>query len=141
MLITRHLDIADARHILAAAETRAGVLGIPMCTAVVDGAGVLIAFERMDGGRLASVSIAIDKAFTAAIGRNPTTFYADETNPMSPSWRIKGTNGGRFTTIGGGVPVTGEGAVVGAIGVSGGTVPQDIEVAEAALTEFLAGGG
>ena len=137
MLTVRRLDITDARRILDAAARHAENLGVPMCTAVVDDAGVLIAFERLDGGKVSSVPIAIDKAFTAATARKATAFYSDEANPGSPGWRIKGTNGGRFTTIGGGVPVIVDGAVVGGIGVSSGTADQDVEVAEAALSQFL----
>lgn len=137
MLTIRRLDITDARRILDAAARYAEKIGVPMCTAVVDDAGVLIAFERLDGGKVSSVSIAIDKAFTAATARKTTAFYSDEANPGSPGWRIKGTNGGRFATIGGGVPVVADGAVVGGIGVSSGTSDQDIEVAEAALSQFL----
>jgi len=141
MLTIRRLDTEDARCILRAAHDAAKELGVPMCTAVVDESGVLIAFERMDGGKVSSVPIAIDKAFTAAAARNTTAFYGDESNPRSPTWRIAGSNGGRFSAIGGGVPVIVDGTVVGGIGVSSGTAAQDIEVAEAALARFLTGHG
>jgi uncharacterized protein GlcG (DUF336 family) len=137
VLTTRRLDIAEARLALQAAAERADEIGVPMCTAVVDDAGVLIAFERMDGGKVSSVSIAIDKAFTAAAARNPTAFYGDESNPKSPTWRIKGTNDGRFNVIGGGLPVVVDGAVVGGVGVSSGTAQQDEDVAQAAVTALL----
>ncbi|MQA04941.1 MAG: heme-binding protein [Streptosporangiales bacterium] len=137
MLTTRRLDIADARCILRGAAEHADRIGVPMCSAVVDDAGVLIAFERLDGGKVSSVAIAIDKAFTAAAARNTTAFYGDDANPNSPGWRISGTNGGHFSTIGGGIPVVVDGAVVGGIGVSSGTATQDVEVAEAALDYFL----
>jgi uncharacterized protein GlcG (DUF336 family) len=133
VLTTRRLDIEEARLALSAAAQRAREIGVPMCTAVVDDAGVLIAFERMDGGKVSSVSLAIDKAFTAAAARNPTSFYGDEGNPKSPSWRIKGTNDGRFNVIGGGLPVVVDGAVVGGVGVSSGTADQDEDVAAAAV--------
>jgi uncharacterized protein GlcG (DUF336 family) len=137
MLTIHRLDITDARCILRGAAQRSDQIGVPMCTAVVDDAGQLIAFERLDGGKVSSTSIAIDKAYTAAAARNRTAFYGDETDGNSPTWRIKGTNGGRFSTIGGGVPVTVDGAVVGGIGVSSGSATQDIDVAEAALAYFL----
>lgn len=137
MLISRRLDIADARIILHGARLHSEKIGVPMCTAVVDDAGVLIAFERLDGGKVSSVSIAIDKAFTAAAAKKTTAFYGDESEPNSPTWRISGTNGGRFCTIGGGVPVIVNSAVVGGIGVSSGTAAQDIAVADAALSYFL----
>jgi uncharacterized protein GlcG (DUF336 family) len=133
----RCLDIEDARHLLEGARRRAEEIGVPMCTAVVDESGVLIAFERMDGGKVSSVSIAIDKAWTAACARNETKFYGDETNPKSPTWRIKGTNDGRFNVIGGGVPLTADGEVVGGVGVSSGTALQDEDVAHAAVQHYL----
>lgn len=141
MLTTLHLDIADAEVLTRMAVKRSEEIGVPQCIAVVDGAGVLIAFTRMDGGKVTSVSIAIDKAFTAAAARNPTSFYGDDTDPHSPTWRINGTNGGRFSTIGGGLPVVVDGRVVGGIGVSSGTMAQDIDVATAALESFLASRG
>ncbi|MGH3438101.1 MAG: GlcG/HbpS family heme-binding protein [Sciscionella sp.] len=137
MLTIRRLAVEDARRILRGAAQRSEQIGVPMCTAVVDDSGELIAFERLDGGKVSSISIAIDKAYTAAAARNRTAFYGDETNPNSPTWRINGTNQGHFSTIGGGVPVTVDDAVVGGIGVSSGSAAQDIDVAEAALAYFL----
>lgn len=136
MLTTRRLDNEDARQLLRSAAERAEAIGVPMCIAVADDAGVLIAFERMDGGKVSSVTIAIDKAFTAAAARNPTAFYGDESNPKSPQWRIQGTNGGRFSVIGGGLPVMVDGAVVGGVGVSSGSADQDEDVAAAAVASF-----
>ncbi|MGH3095216.1 MAG: GlcG/HbpS family heme-binding protein [Streptosporangiales bacterium] len=141
MQTIRRLDMADARCILRGAAQRSEEIGVPMCTAVVDDSGALIAFERLDGGKVSSSPIAIDKAYTAAAARNRTAFYGDDSNPNSPTWRIKGTNDGRFSTIGGGVPVTVDGTVVGGIGVSSGTQAQDVDVAEAALAHFLTESG
>jgi uncharacterized protein GlcG (DUF336 family) len=137
LLINRSLDAHDARALLAAAARRAEEIGVPMCTAVTDAAGVLIAFERMDGGKVSSVAIAIDKAFTAAAARRETAFYGDADDANSPAWRIHGTNGGRFSTIGGGIPLVADGQVVGGIGVSSGSQAQDIDVARAAIAAFV----
>ena len=137
MRVIRSLALEDARRLLEGAERRSREIGVPMCTAVVDHAGVLIGFERLAGGKVSSVSIAIDKAFTAAAARMPTAFYGDETQPNSPTWRIKGTNDGRFTVIGGGLPITDGDTVVGGIGVSSGTAAQDEDVAHAAVAHFL----
>jgi uncharacterized protein GlcG (DUF336 family) len=136
-LTTRSLDIEDARELIAGAAQRGEEIGVPMCIAVADAAGVLIAFERMDGGKMSSVSIAIDKAFTAAAARRETAFYGDAENPNSPAWRIHGTNGGRFSTIGGGMPIVIDGQVVGGIGVSSGSQAQDVDVATAGVTHYL----
>ncbi|MBW8298036.1 MAG: heme-binding protein, partial [Hydrogenophaga sp.] len=66
MLTIRRLDIADARLLIAGAGDKAREIGVPMCIAITDESGQLIAFERMDGGKVTSTTIAIDKAFTAA---------------------------------------------------------------------------
>lgn len=138
MRTVRRLDRADARLLVAAAIERAEAIGVPMCIAVADESGVLIAFERMDGGKVSGVSIAIDKAYTAAAARKSTAFYADDTNPASPGVRIQGTDGGRFIRLRGGEPVEVDGELVGAIGVSGGTGEEDVDVAAHAIERFLA---
>lgn len=133
MLMVRYLDLADARRLLEAAIAKSREIDVPMCTAVVDGAGNLIAFERNDGAKVSSISIAMDKAFTAGAARNPTSFYSEVSQPGKAAWGISGTNGGRFCVVGGGLPITVDGVVVGGIGVSGGTAEQDEEVARSAV--------
>jgi len=94
----------------------------------------------MPGAKLTSIQTAIDKAFTAAGHRAPTSTYRGENFlPGGPAYGIHNTNGGRFTLIGGGMPVSIDGQVVGAIGISTGTPAQDMEVAQAgvdAVTEW-----
>ena len=138
MITTTNLDLADARTLLHAAAEASRQMGVPMCPAVADAAGNLIAFERMDGGKVSSVSIAIDKAFTAAAARNPTSFYGEVSQPGKAAWGISGTNDGHFCVVGGGLPITRDGVVVGGIGVSGGTADQDEEIASNAVTRFEA---
>lgn len=133
--ITR-LSLDEARLLIEGATRKSSEIGIPMCIAVADESGNLLAFDRMDGGKISSISIAIDKAFTAAAARNPTHVYNQLCQPGQPTFGIHITNGGRFCVIGGGLPVRVEGAVVGGIGISSGTATQDIEVAEAALQYF-----
>lgn len=89
----------------------------------------------MDGAKLTSIHIAIDKAFTAAGHGLPTSAYKEMVWPGGAAYGINGTNGGRFNVIGGGVPVkdAGGGAVLGAIGCSTGTPAQDEAVARAGV--------
>lgn len=90
----------------------------------------------MDGAKLTSVNIAIDKAFTAAGHRLPTSAYKEVVWPGGAAYGINGTNGGRFSVIGGGVPVVGDkgtGEVLGAVGCSTGTPAQDEVVARAGV--------
>jgi uncharacterized protein GlcG (DUF336 family) len=107
-----------------------------MCIAVCDESGTLIAFERMDGGKVHSAVLAQNKASTAAMSRNTTAFYNEKCVPGNLAFGIHTALEGRFCIVGGGVPVVVDSAVVGAIGVSSGTPEQDIECAEAGL-QFL----
>lgn len=136
MLTTRRLDIEDARKIIAAARAKANDIGIPMCIAVADESGNLIAFERMDGGKVTSITIAIDKAYTAGAARKATHEYGAASQPGAPAYGINSAIGGRLMIVGGGLPVLSDGTVVGAIGVSSGTPAQDQAVAQAGVDAF-----
>jgi uncharacterized protein GlcG (DUF336 family) len=121
---------------ISAAERRAQEMGQPMNIAVMDAARNLVAFHRMDGAWVASIDIAIDKAFTSA-GRGLTTRKIGEmAQPGQPLFGINTTNGGRIVIFAGGIPLMRGDEVVGAIGVSGGAVDEDHEVAEAGVAAF-----
>ncbi len=127
------ITLEEAQRIISAAEDKAGQMGQPMNIAVMDAGRNLVAFHRMDGAWVASTDIAIDKAFTSA-GRGLTTRRIGEmAQPGQPLFGINTTNGGRIVIFAGGVPLTRDGKVIGAIGVSGGTVDEDEEVAEAGV--------
>lgn len=137
MMTLSRLDITDARKLLEGARDKATSIGVPMCIAVTDESGNLIAFERMNGGKITSITIAIDKAFTAGGARKATHEYGAASQPGAPAYGIASAIGGRLMVVGGGLPVIVDGAVVGAIGVSSGTPQQDLEVAQAAVEHFL----
>ena len=138
MLTIKRLSAADADALVAAAVDKSNEIGIPMCIAVADESGNLIRFERMDGGKVSSISIAIDKAFTGAAARKGTHVYNQLCQPGEPTFGIHITNGGRFSIIGGGLPIVVDGEVVGGIGISSGTAGEDQIVAEAAVEQFMA---
>lgn len=105
--------------------------------AFVDASLHLLHFVRMPTAKLTSIQISIDKAYTAAGHRAPTSNYQNKNFlPGGPAYGIHNSNGGRFMLIGGGIPLTIDGAVVGAIGVSTGTPAQDIECATAGAEAF-----
>ncbi|CAI6334122.1 unnamed protein product [Periconia digitata] len=136
------LTLSGARAALAAAEKRAAEIEVPMNIAVVDSACHLLAFARMEGAKITS---ALDKAFTAAGHRLPTSAYKDVVWPGGPAYGINHSNGGRFMTIGGGVPIIDpeSGSVLGAVGCSTGLPSQDEDVALAGVEgvkRSLAGG-
>ena len=137
MLTITRLDITDARVLIAGATARAAEIGVPMCIAITDESGQLVAFERMDGGKVTSTTIAIDKAFTAAAARKATHEYGTASQPGAPAYGIASAIGGRLMVVGGGLPVTVNGAVVGGIGVSSGAPAQDQDVAQAGIDAFL----
>ena len=138
MLNIKRLSRDEAFIMLAAAEKKAKETGVPQCIAVADESGNLIAFSRMDGGKISSIRIAIDKAFTAAAAKNPTEHYNKLCQPGQPTFGIHVTNEGHFCIIGGGLPVVVDGQVVGGIGVSSGTPAQDIAVAQAGVDAVTA---
>ncbi|MGV8937772.1 MAG: GlcG/HbpS family heme-binding protein [Allorhizobium sp.] len=137
MLTIKRLDQADAQVLLTGAREKSLEIGVPMCVAITDESGQLIAFERMDGGKVTSTTIAIDKAFTAAAARKATHEYGDSSQPGKPTFGIHSAIGGRLMVVGGGLPVIVDGAVVGGIGLSSGTPAQDLQCAQAGLDRFL----
>lgn len=130
-------ELADAHKVLEGARAKAVEIGVPMCIAVVDDGGHLIAFDRMDGGKITSITIAIDKAFTAAGARRATHEAGSASQPGSPAYGINTTLGGRFVVVGGGLPILFEGEVVAGVGVSSGSPDQDRVVAQAGIDTFL----
>jgi uncharacterized protein GlcG (DUF336 family) len=122
-----------AQRMIEAAEDKARQIGVAMNIAVVDESGILKAFSRMDGAALLSVQIAQDKAYTAVGFGMPTHGWFDfiKDDPPLAAGAAPGID--RLVIFGGGYPITVDGVVVGAIGVSGGHYSQDQEVAEAGL--------
>ena len=125
------LTLATARTIIAAAEKRAEEIGQPMNIAVVDGGGNLISHVRMDGAWLGSIDISINKAFTSRAFDIQTKDLGDNSQPGNQFYGIHASNHGRIMIFAGGLPLSQDGQVVGAIGASGGSGEQDQSVAEA----------
>jgi len=111
-------------------------MGVPQNIAIVDESGHLVAFRRMDDAKFFSIEIAITKAFAASGARKATKEIGPATQPGAPGYGAQALLGGRFTTLPGGIPLVVKGAVVGAIGISGGSTAEDQEVAEAAVADF-----
>lgn len=123
---TPNLTLSAAQTAISAATAHAQQIGVPMNISVYDSTLHLLAFARMPGAKLTSIDIAHNKAFTAAGHRLPTDAYtADKVGPGAPMYGVNHSNGGRFMTIGGGVPVIVDGVCVGSVGCSTGTPVQD----------------
>jgi glc operon protein GlcG len=134
-LVTRShakLTLEGARAVLAAGQRRADEIKVPMNIAVVDDGGHLLAFERMDGAKPASVAIAMVKAQAAAMRRAPTgPAKSGDTVNLPVALGLAVASPGEQTPIRGGVPLIVDSQVIGAIGVSAGTEDQDFDVARA----------
>ncbi len=133
MLTIKRLSVEDARVLIAGARAKAEDIGVAMCIAVTDESGQLIAFERMDGGKITSTIIAQDKAYTAAGAKRTTQSYGEASQPGKPAYGINSAIAGRLMVVAGGIPVLVDGEVVGAVGVSSGTPAQDAECAQAGI--------
>jgi uncharacterized protein GlcG (DUF336 family) len=128
--------LEEAQSMIQAAVEKVREIGQPMSVAVVDSARDLKAFVRMEDAWLGSIDIAINKAFTSASFLMPTQDLAEMTQPGMPLYGLETTNAGRVVNVAGGIPFMRGGEVAGAIGVSGGTVDQDQEVAEAGVAGY-----
>lgn len=130
------INADQARLIIAAGEARANAIGVPVNIAVLDAGAQLKAFSRMDGALLGSIDIAVGKAKTAALFQMATEAVGEFCKPGGGSPGLEQTNGG-LVVFGGGLPLTAsDGTFLGAVGVSGGAVAQDMDVARAALAGF-----
>ena len=138
MISVKRLSIEDARILIDGAREKAKEIGVPMCIAVTDDSGNLIAFERMNGGKAHSIEVAQDKAFTAGAARKATHEYNAVNTPGNLAFGIHTEAGGHISTVGGGLPVVIEGDCVGGIGASSGSPQQDMEISQAGLDHFLA---
>jgi uncharacterized protein GlcG (DUF336 family) len=134
------VNLSEALEILDRAKAEAERQGVAMSLAVVDDAGHLVALHRMEGASFLSPGIAHSKAWTAAAVRMSTWEMANVFEGMAAGANsftaaAAQMTGGRFLAAAGGHPIVREGAIVGAIGISGGSGEQDIAVARAAVGE------
>jgi len=128
------VSLEQAKKLAAGAVAEANRNNWRVVVAIVDTHGMLKYYEMMDDTQTASATVAVDKARTAAMFRRPTKMFED------------GIAGGRNALLGmrgaipieGGLPIVVDGKVVGAIGVSGLTSPQDAQVAQAGLNALAA---
>jgi glc operon protein GlcG len=129
MSYSNRFNLADARRVVAAAEQEAARHGWPMVIAVVDSGGHLVLQQRLDGAQLGSIHVARQKAETAVLFRRPTRVFEEAIAQGGLHLRLLGMN--NLVPLDGGIPLIRDGAVVGAIGVSGMRSDQDAQVAQA----------
>jgi uncharacterized protein GlcG (DUF336 family) len=130
------ITLEQAELLSEAAKAKAKEIGVPMNIAIVDEGANLVSFHRMDNAWLGSVDIAIKKAKTARFFDMNTGELGKLSQPGGPLYGIEHSNHGLITFPGGVVLKDTSGKVVGAIGVSGGSVEQDHDVASAGAYGF-----
>lgn len=135
------ISAAEARRVIDAAFAHAEELGVGVCVAVVDSGGNVKALTRMDGATFATTTLAVDKAATAA-GYGMSTQALAELASSNATILAGLSNRPGFSLLPGALPIERDGAVAGAVGVSGGSRGEDEPIAAAglaALTETSSG--
>jgi uncharacterized protein GlcG (DUF336 family) len=131
------LESRVCQAMVVAATEKAASLGALVSAAVVDAGGNLVSFLRMDGAEIAGPTLAVDKAYTSVSNKISTQELSVLAAPGGPLFGLHSNGGGRYVIFGGGIPMfDGNGLAIGAIGVSGGAVDEDVACAEAGLAEW-----
>ena len=126
-LLTIAKDIADR------VEAESIKQNVPVAVTVIDIHGNVVLTHRMNGAPAFALEIAERKAYTSALIRVRTADLVPLVQPGADLYPLLAVSGGRYSAMGGGVPVTNDGQVIAGVGVSGGTVQQDIAIVEAAM--------
>jgi uncharacterized protein GlcG (DUF336 family) len=114
-------------------EAKAAEVKVPVTVCVIDIHGNMVLMHRMNGAPAFSMGIAEGKAYTSALVGVRTIDLVSMVQPGQPLFALGTIAGGKYCVMGGGVPLKSEGVVIAGIGVSGGTVEQDMLIVEAAL--------
>jgi uncharacterized protein GlcG (DUF336 family) len=125
-----------AQNLIAAAADHAATIGVPVNIAVLDAGAHLKAFIRMDGAVIGSIDLAVRKARTAVLFETTSEAVWEYCKPGAPAHALELSNGGLAPFAGGISLKGGKGETVGAVGISGGAVSQDLEIAQAAVSAF-----
>lgn len=136
------MDVRNLNSITLEAAKKMGVealkkateINVPVVFSVVDNGGNLLYLERMDKAFVTSIDIAINKAFTAWALKKGTNEISEDVLPGQSLYGLNTTNNCRIITFGGGFPIVINGEIIGAVGVSGGTVEEDMSIAKAGLS-------
>ena len=120
----------QSEQLLDKAKAKAIEIGIPMNIAILDTAGHLKAFLRMDNAFIGSIDIAVKKAKTAMLFRMSSEQVGEFLKPETGAYGMEFSNGG-LMGFAGGLPIKNGEEIIGYIGVSGGPIPMDFSVASA----------
>lgn len=122
------LTLNMASQLAQAAEKHSEEIGLPIVFSVVDEGGNMMLLHRMEGSLLGSIDISENKAYSAVALQMPTHELSTITQPHTELYGIQATNDNKIVTFGGGYPLIINDQIIGGIGVSGGTVEQDMQI-------------
>ena len=126
-LLTTAKEFADR------VETESVKQNVPVAVTVIDINGNVVLTHRMTGAPTFSLDLSERKAYTSALVGMRTADLVPLVQPGAELYPLLAVSGGKYSAIGGGVPLTSEGQVIAGVGVSGGTTDQDIAIVEAAM--------
>lgn len=132
----KELSLDIVKVMAKAAEEKALEINVPVVFSAVDKGANLMLMHRMEDAFVTSIDISINKAFTAVCLKQGSHEIADAVQPGASLYGLQLTNNARIVPFGGGLPIIVDGQVVGAVGVSGGTVEEDMSIAQAAVDAF-----
>ena len=135
MTYDRAIGTEESKKAAAAALAEARANNWKMAVAIVDPAGFLVYFEKMDDTQNASVTVAQAKARSAALFKRPTKAFQDMLASGGEGLRVLALEGA--VPVEGGLPIVVDDAIVGAIGLSGGTSAQDGQCAQAGIAALV----
>jgi uncharacterized protein GlcG (DUF336 family) len=134
----KELTLEIVKKMAEVVEKVAESINVPVIFAAVDSGANLILMHRMEDAFITSVDIAVNKAFTSAALKIGSHEVAPLVQPGESLYGLQLSNDSRIVPFGGGYPIIVDGQVVGAVGVSGGTVEEDMAIAQAAVEVFNA---
>ncbi|KAA2239079.1 heme-binding protein [Chitinophaga agrisoli] len=129
------INLNETRQVIQLAKAKAVQLNVNVNIAVLDTAGHLKAFERMDCAFLGAMELALKKAKTASLFRTSSEAVGEFLKPESGTYGMVNTNGG-LIGFAGGLPIKNGNDIVGYIGVSGGAISEDLAIATAGVSLF-----
>jgi len=130
-VLVQTITLDDATKATEAAIVEAGLLNVRATIIVLDAGGELVLATRMDGAWAGAFDLALAKAHAARAFAAPSGAFTPLVQPGAPLFGVSGVAAGKYMTLPGGVPILHQGAVLGSVGVSGGTPDQDHAIAQA----------
>jgi uncharacterized protein GlcG (DUF336 family) len=127
--------LALAKNVAGRVEAESARAKVPVAVCVIDIHGNIVLKHRMNGAPTFSIEISERKAYTSALVGLRTADISPLVQPGQPLFPLMGLSDGRYCSMGGGAPLKSEGQMVAGVGVSGGTVEQDVAILESALRE------